>query len=37
MWDSLDLHSLVAIYTAVTLIPISIAYFIQRIAGWWMR
>jgi len=37
MWDSFNLHSLVAIYAAVILIPLAFAYFIQRIAGWWMR
>lgn len=37
MWDSFNLHSLVAIYAAVVLIPLAFAYFIQRISGWWMK
>ncbi len=37
MWKSFDLHSLIAIYAAIILIPFSFAYFIQRIVDWWMR
>lgn len=37
MWDSFDIHSLVAIYAAVILIPFAFAYFIIRISDWWNR
>lgn len=35
MWDILNGHDLISLYTLIFVVPFLVTYFVTRLRGWW--